>query len=42
MGDTHGSGIVSSAANVVGMIVVPGMTGVGELCEMCMCFSRAV
>ena len=36
---TRGSGIVSSAAVVLGMSVVRGMRGVGELCEMCMCLA---
>ena len=34
---THGSRIVSSAADVLGMSVVRGMRGV---CEMCMCLAR--
>ena len=34
VGDTHGSGIVSSAA------VMLGMRGVGGLCEMYMCWAR--
>ena len=37
---TRGSGIVSSAADVLGMSVVPGMKGVGVVCEMCMCLAR--
>ena len=28
--------------DVLGMIVVRGMRGVGALCEMCMCLSRGV
>ena len=32
----HGSGIVSSAADVMWMSVVRGMRGVGGVCEMCM------
>ena len=36
---TRGSGIVSSAADVLWMSVVPGMRGVGGLCEMCMCLA---
>ena len=32
VGGTRGSGIVSSAADVLGC----GMTGVGGVCEMCM------
>ena len=35
-----GSGIVSSAADVLWMSVVRGMRGVGEVCEMCMCLTR--
>ena len=38
--DTRGSGIMSCAADVLGMSVVRGMRGVGELCEMCMCLAR--
>ena len=34
---THGSGIVSSAADMLGMSVVHGMRGVGGMCEMCIC-----
>ena len=37
---TRGSGIVSSAANVLCMSVVRRMRGVGEVCEMCMCLAR--
>ena len=37
---TRGSGIVSSAADVLWMRVVRGMRGVGEVCEMCMCLAR--
>ena len=36
VGGTRGSGIVSSAADVLGMI------GVGGECEICMCFARGV
>ena len=36
MGGTRGSGIVSSAADVLWMSVVRGMRGVGGVCEMCM------
>ena len=36
VGGTRGSGIVSSAADVLGMSVVRGMRGVGRVCEMCM------
>ena len=34
---TRGSGIVSSAADVLGVSVVRGMRGVGGVCEMCVC-----
>ena len=34
VGGTHGSGIVSSAADVL------WMRGVGGVCEMCMCLAR--
>ena len=37
---TCGSGIVSSAADVLWMSVVRGMRGVGGVCEMCMCLVR--
>ena len=37
---TRGSVIVSIAADVQGMSVVPGMRGVGGVCEMCMCLAR--
>ena len=37
---TRGSGIVSSAADVLWMNVVPVMRGVGGVCEMCMCLGR--
>ena len=40
VGGTRSSGIVSSAADVLGMIVVHGMRGVGGVCEICMCFVR--
>ena len=36
VGGTHGSGIVSSAADLLWMNVVRGMRGVGGVCEMCM------
>ena len=36
-----GSGIVSSAADVLGMSVVRGMRGAGGVCEMCMCMCLA-
>ena len=38
---TRGSGIMFSAADVLGMSVVRWMRGVGEVCEMCMCLVRA-
>ena len=41
VGGTRGSGIVSSAADVLWMSVVRGMRGVGGVCEMCMCLARA-
>ena len=41
VGGTHGSGIVSSAADVLGMIVVGGKRGFGGVCENCMCFAWA-
>ena len=37
---TRGSGIVSSAADVLWMSVVRGMRGVAGVCEMCMCLAR--
>ena len=40
MGGTRGSGIVSSAADVLWMSVVHGMRGVGGVCEMFMCLAR--
>ena len=40
MGGTRGSGIVSGVADVLEMSAVPGMRGVGGVCEMCMCFAR--
>ena len=36
VGDTSGSGIVSSAADMLWMRVVRGMRGVGGVCEMCL------
>ena len=41
LGGTHGSCITSSAADVLWMIVVRGMRGVGGVCEMYMCLDRA-
>ena len=40
LGGTHGSGIVSSAADILWMSVVRGMREVGEVCEMCVCWAR--
>ena len=40
VGNTRGSGIVLSAADVLWMSVVRGMCGVGGVCEMCMCLAR--
>ena len=37
---TRGSGIVSSAADVLWMSVLREMIGVGGVCEMCMCLAR--
>ena len=37
---TRGLGIVSSAANVLGMSVVRVIRRVGGVCEMCMCLAR--
>ena len=37
---THGSGIVSSTADVLRINVVRGMRGVGGVCEICMCLAR--
>ena len=39
MGGTRGSGIVSSAAEVLGITVMRWMKGVGGVCEMCMCLA---
>ena len=41
MGSTCGSGIVSSAADVLWMSVVCGMRGVAGVCEMCMSMARS-
>ena len=41
VGGTRGSGIVSSAADVLCMSVVRGMIGVGGVYEMCMCLARS-
>ena len=40
VGGTRGSGIVSSAADVLWMSVVRVMRGVDGVCEMCMCLAR--
>ena len=40
VGGTSGSGIVSIAADVLGMRVVRGMRGVLGVCEICMCLTR--
>ena len=40
MGGTRGSGIVFSAAYVLWISVVRGMSGFGGVCEMCMCLTR--
>ena len=37
VGGTRSSGIVSSAADVLGLSVVHVMKGVGGVCEMCRC-----
>ena len=41
VGGTRGKGIVSSAADVLGMSVVRGMRVVGGVREMFMCLARA-
>ena len=40
IGGIRGSGIVSSADDVLEMSVVRGVIGVVGVCEMCMCLSR--
>ena len=40
VGGTRGSGIVSSAADILWMSVVSGTRGFGGVCEMCMCLAR--
>ena len=40
VGGTRGSGIVSSAADVLGMSEVRGMREVDGVCEMCICLAR--
>ena len=42
MGGTRGSGVVSSANDVLEMSVVRGMRKIGGVCEMCMCLARGV
>ena len=42
VGGTRGLGIDSCAADVLWMSVVRGMSGVGGVCEMCMCLARGV
>ena len=37
MGGTRGSGVLSSACDVLEMIV---LRGVGGVCDMCMCLAR--
>ena len=37
MGGTRGSGVVSSADDVLDISVVCGVRGVGGVCEICMC-----
>ena len=39
VGGIHGSGIVSSAADVLWIRVLRGMRGVSGVCEMCMCLA---
>ena len=41
MDDIRGSGIVSSAVDVLRMSVVRGMRGFSGVCEMCMCMARS-
>ena len=44
VGGTHGSGIVSSSADVLGISVVHrmrGLCGLCGVCEICMCLARA-
>ena len=36
VGGTHGSDIVSNAADVQWISVVPGMRGIGGICDKCM------
>ena len=41
VGGTRGSGIVSSAADVLWISVVHAMRRVGGVCEMCMCLAQS-
>ena len=41
VGGTHGSVIMSSAADVLWMSLVCVMRAVGGVCEMCMCLAQA-
>ena len=41
LGCTRGSGVVSSADDVIDMSVVRGVRGVSGVCELCMCLARA-
>ena len=40
VGSTCGSGIVSSAADVLWVSMMRGMRGVDGVCKMCMCLAR--
>ena len=40
VGGTRGSGIVSSADDVLWISAVRAMRGVGGVCEICMCLAR--
>ena len=40
LGGLRGSGIVYSAADMIWMSLVRGMTGVGGVCEICMCLAQ--
>ena len=42
MGDTRGSGIVSTASDVLEISVVRGINGVGGVYETGMCLARVV
>ena len=41
MGRIRGSGVISSADDVLEISVVRGIRGVDEVCEICMCLARA-